>query len=132
MVQVGDLVAKGPKPLDVLRSMRELGVVACRGNHDQPVIQWRSWFEKYLPGVDALDGSAEEQDAGLRALVDGTTADQARKIGFPKEWVWEGEHFMIAKEMSRQDYAYLLSLPLQIHSPSCPLPVLPALADADS
>lgn len=36
-ISVGDLVAKGPKPLEVLQQMRTLGVRAVRGNHDQPV-----------------------------------------------------------------------------------------------
>jgi hypothetical protein len=157
-VSVGDLVAKGPKPLEVLQQMRTLGVKAVRGNHDQPVsarflslydrvgplttmplspcprlqvIQWRSWFEKYLP-TSTFTGSEEEQAKAFATAVGDLSLADAQKIGFPKEWVWEGEHFQIARHMTRLDYAYLLSLPLQIHSASSPSPTLLAVADVSS
>ncbi len=37
---VGDLVAKGPDSLGVVRLMRKLGALAVRGNHDQHCLQW--------------------------------------------------------------------------------------------
>ncbi len=40
LVSVGDLVAKGPDSLGVIRTFRELGGVAVRGNHDQHCLRW--------------------------------------------------------------------------------------------
>jgi hypothetical protein len=40
LVQVGDLVAKGPDSLGVVRLMRRLGGRAVRGNHDQHCLKW--------------------------------------------------------------------------------------------
>ncbi len=40
LVSVGDLVAKGPDSLGVVRLFRELGGLAVRGNHDQHCLRW--------------------------------------------------------------------------------------------
>lgn len=40
LVSVGDLVAKGPDSLGVVRLMRKLGGEAVRGNHDQHCLVW--------------------------------------------------------------------------------------------
>lgn len=40
LVSVGDLVAKGPDSLGVVRLFEELGGRAVRGNHDQHCLQW--------------------------------------------------------------------------------------------
>jgi uncharacterized protein YacL (UPF0231 family) len=46
LVQVGDLVAKGPDSLGVVRLMRERGGRAVRGNHDQHCLKW--WHAKQV------------------------------------------------------------------------------------
>lgn len=40
LVFVGDLVAKGPDSVGVLRLARELGAEAVRGNHDEHCLRW--------------------------------------------------------------------------------------------
>ncbi len=40
LVSVGDLVAKGPDSLGVVRLFREVGGRAVRGNHDQHCLKW--------------------------------------------------------------------------------------------
>jgi predicted phosphodiesterase len=40
LVSVGDLVAKGPDSLGVIRLFREVGGSAVRGNHDQHCLSW--------------------------------------------------------------------------------------------
>ena len=40
LVMVGDLVAKGPDSLGVVRLVRALGAEATRGNHDQHCLRW--------------------------------------------------------------------------------------------
>ncbi|CAG8481058.1 16660_t:CDS:2 [Racocetra persica] len=41
LIFVGDLVAKGPESLEVVRLVKELGSSCVRGNHDEKLIQWK-------------------------------------------------------------------------------------------
>ncbi|CDZ96588.1 Serine/threonine-specific protein phosphatase/bis(5-nucleosyl)-tetraphosphatase [Phaffia rhodozyma] len=129
-LHVGDLVGKGPKPLEVLELLRKYKVRGVRGNHDQPVIEIRSWMEHTFKNrkTGKVDFSS-------------ITLAKAKKLGFPEAWAkWENEHFETAKTMSKEDYAYLLSLPLKLHLPSVHtfiahaglLPVSTASTPADS
>ncbi len=68
LVLVGDLVAKGPDSLGVVRLARELGARAVRGNHDQHCLKW--WDAKCAggelpnlkPAHQRVAGELEEED----------------------------------------------------------------------
>ncbi|WVQ75211.1 hypothetical protein IAR50_004823 [Cryptococcus sp. DSM 104548] len=114
LIHVGDLVAKGSKHEQVLQWMRQNGIKGVRGNHDQTVIQWRTWME-WVGGDNwetVVDDLAAKDDEELVHVL-GRKDKQ-----FPNEWKWKGEHWEIAKTISRESYEYLVALPLSIHFPS--------------
>ncbi|EIW65804.1 hypothetical protein TREMEDRAFT_35995 [Tremella mesenterica DSM 1558] len=113
LIHVGDLIAKGEGNDEVLSWMREREVMGVRGNHDQPVIQWRAWME--------WAGGRNWQDYvdGLEPLGEKTALSALSKNGkmFPKDWEWKGEHWQLAREIQSTNYHYLLNLPLVLHLP---------------
>ncbi|KIR56490.1 phosphoric monoester hydrolase [Cryptococcus gattii Ru294] len=114
LFHVGDLVAKGPKPEQVLQWMREHKIRGVRGNHDQPVIQWRTWMEwaggvEWEAYMDLLSG--KEGDEAIQIL------DKDKKK-YPDDWIWKGEHWNIARQISKESYEYLTNLSLILHLPS--------------
>jgi predicted phosphodiesterase len=76
VVLAGDLVAKGPQSLGVLKLVREHGLLGVRGNHDNAVLRWR--------------------DAVLAHI----TPERAT------------QHWLLARQLSPEDWAVLLGLPL--------------------
>ena len=68
LVLVGDLVAKGPDSLGVIRLLRDLGAQAVRGNHDQHCLKW--WdakragerLPKLKPAHQRVADELEEED----------------------------------------------------------------------
>ncbi|KAL7420637.1 hypothetical protein Q5752_004588 [Cryptotrichosporon argae] len=113
LIHVGDLVAKGDMTPQVLAYMREGNVLGVRGNHDQPVVQWRSWME-WGGGADWrdwVDGLPRDETAARSVL---------KKQGklYPQKWKWQGEHWKIARNLLDGDYDYLVGLPLTLHLPS--------------
>ena len=80
LVSVGDLVAKGPDSLGVVRLLRKLGARAVRGNHDQHCLKW--WDArlagdeppKLKPAHQEVADALEEEDwrwlAGLPLWIE--------------------------------------------------------------
>jgi hypothetical protein len=103
-------------------------ITGVRGNHDQKVIEWRTWLDwiESLRGgkqwlEETCDKWLEAQGKGveLDGWVNGEMKEKKRwwkKV--PRGWKLFGDHFQIARAMSRSEYEYLLSLPLILHVPT--------------
>ena len=63
---------------------------SVRGNHDQPVIEWRSYMEAVVPGGWPFDELDKWDEAYAKRRV-GYVPDNGRK--------WGGEHFEIARSV---------------------------------
>jgi hypothetical protein len=59
LIFVGDLVAKGPHSLEVVRHIYELGASCVRGNHDDKVLKWKRYLT--LLEEDGIDLSEHIQ-----------------------------------------------------------------------
>ena len=46
IVHVGDLIARGPESIGVIRRARDLGAIVIRGNHEERLLQWRATPEQ--------------------------------------------------------------------------------------
>lgn len=97
LAHLGDIVAKGPKSMQVLGRLAAQNVTGVRGNHDQKVIEWRGFIEwvKLQKGGEhwwdemvALDLSPKE----YKKLRKGK-----KKFPIPKDWEWGGMHWNIAR-----------------------------------
>ncbi|ORY33024.1 Metallo-dependent phosphatase-like protein [Naematelia encephala] len=114
LIHVGDLIAKGEQNEEVLLWMNRHRVLGVRGNHDQPVIQWRNWMEW---------AGGENWQTYIDGLSSGPSEGMYRTLGrqgkmYPKGWEWNSEHWKIARTLKKQAYLYLLQLPLALHLPS--------------
>lgn len=110
LILVGDIVAKHPSvssSLSTIRHARLSGAKAVRGNHDQEVVQWRTWMETFRKFPVKGTGEEEETWDGVEWLFE---ADQEpndevwdekgwngprRKV--PHGWKWRSQHFEIAR-----------------------------------
>ncbi|KAK8849385.1 hypothetical protein IAR55_004717 [Kwoniella newhampshirensis] len=114
LIHVGDLIAKGLKNEEVLWWMNERRIFGVRGNHDQPVIQWRAWME-WAGGAD-WEAYMDSLGAGAEEGAIQTLSKEGKR--FPENWEWKGEHWKIARALPKRTYLYLLELPLVLHLPS--------------
>jgi len=139
LIHVGDILAKGTvsDSLRVLDWMTTRNITGVRGNHDQDVIEWKSWRDWIRQSkdgrhwLDRLDRQWEE------SIQNGTDAqDPAQWLERQKSKTWHedknlwkmlpkgwkmnmfGEQYLIASAMKQEHYDYLLSLPLILHVPS--------------
>ncbi|PVU93603.1 hypothetical protein BB559_003230 [Furculomyces boomerangus] len=90
LILLGDLVAKGPDSIGVIRRAMELEAIGVRGNHDDLVLRWYNYF-KLNPNVNINDMDPAD---------------------FPyKDFRVGGEHKDIARKLSVEEYNYLVSFP---------------------
>jgi hypothetical protein len=129
LIHVGDIVAKGPHQgsLSVLKFMATGNITGVRGNHDQKVIEWRSWLDWILPNSDGKSWLTEMDEKWTLAKKSGIKLEvwthEERQKSKSKWWKkipdgLFGDHFQVARDMTTEQYNYLLSLPLILHVPS--------------
>ncbi|KAH8112635.1 Metallo-dependent phosphatase [Phellopilus nigrolimitatus] len=119
LIHVGDIIAKGTHSgsLAVLSYMASHNITGVRGNHDQPVIEWRAWIDRVL--------AQESGETWLEEMEHKTSKEQKNEEQrakqewqkIPHGWEMMGDHYKIARAMSTSEYAYLLALPLVLHIP---------------
>lgn len=137
IVSTGDMTAKGPLggSLAVLRFMSTNNITAVRGNHDQKVVEWRSWIDwiASLPGgrrwldaineaFDNFENSLSTKDRGKKDVVEEWASVQMASGGgfwdsIPRDFKIFQDHYWIATKMSKVEYEYLLQLPLRLYAP---------------
>lgn len=143
LVHLGDIITKGPHSLDVLSYLSSNGILGVRGNHDQEVLERRSWInwitslnggDVFLETAELEWKNAKESGEKLKAwnkrqrqraskafgkdddnTMDRNTAKWWRRV--PEDWVLFNDVHHLANEMAATDYEYLLSLPLKIYVP---------------
>lgn len=111
-------------PFSVVSSMTLLGV---RGNHDQQIIEWRSWFNwvrSFPDGPEWIENYADDRFRAVPKFYLNTSPSSTSlrkhtdKYPFPDNWKWASQHWRLARDMTDEHYRYLLSLPLVLHIPS--------------
>ncbi|KAJ1807742.1 hypothetical protein LPJ75_004734 [Coemansia sp. RSA 2598] len=102
VVLVGDLVAKGPDSIGVVRKAREIGAWCVKGNHDDRVIRWREFLNG--PAVGVTQESLKSLESG-----DGLPYSDFEISGKP--------HYDIARKLSPADYEFMAAFPAIIGLP---------------
>jgi hypothetical protein len=82
LIFVGDLVAKGPKSIEVVQLIRSLGASCVRGNHDDKVLQLKNILDILESQKIPLDEFIKEHD-------------------IPKD-ILKSEHGLLAKSVIRE------------------------------
>jgi hypothetical protein len=137
LICAGDMVAKGPLggSLAVLNFLSTNNITAVRGNHDQKVVEWRSWIEwiSTLPGgrqwLDAINKRYKNFEDSLSVnnradedIIDNWISLQEQEDRdwwklIPQDFKILKDHYWIATKMTPRDFDYLLQLPLRLHAP---------------
>ncbi|KAL0136460.1 Metallo-dependent phosphatase-like protein, partial [Mucor lusitanicus] len=98
LILAGDLTAKGPDSVGVIRRAKELGAFCVRGNHDDKVIRLKTTSLK-------------------RARTHVSTQCYYARGNVPDPLKFKNYHVAIAKNLTQEDYDYLSSCPVMLHMP---------------
>ncbi|KAJ1888364.1 hypothetical protein LPJ66_008618 [Kickxella alabastrina] len=96
VVMVGDLVAKGPESVGVVRRARKIGAWCVRGNHDDPVVRWREFLDGPGMGVSVTELTAMEK---------------AGSLPYSDFQITAKPHFEIARKLSPADFTFMSKFP---------------------
>ncbi|KAF8239784.1 Metallo-dependent phosphatase [Tricholoma matsutake] len=130
-IHVGDIISKGSHDgsMAVLSYMTSNNITGVRGNHDQKVIEWRGWINWIRSLPEGKEWFEKLDTRWVEAEADGASPDlwveKEKKKNkskwwktIPKDWILFGDHYKVARGMSKAQYDYLLSLPLRLYIPS--------------
>ncbi|KAG2070740.1 Metallo-dependent phosphatase [Suillus decipiens] len=133
LIHLGDLTTKGPveDSLAVLSFMESNNILGVRGNNDQQVLEWRAWMDWIIAQQGGIEWLREVDDhwPDYRPVLEqgNTSAFDSRPSSMkkpdwgnrvPKDWKPLGDHYKVARAMSRSQYSYLQSLPLVLYAPA--------------
>lgn len=120
--------------MEVMNFMTSNNVTGVRGNHDQKVIEWRGWLEwikerprgkQWLESLEKHWESAHGNDKSLDVeswLQSHAKSDLAEDRKWlrhvPKGWDLFSDHYKVARDLSIEQFQYLLHLPLRLYIPS--------------
>lgn len=133
LIHLGDFTTKAPveDSLTVLSFLERNKILGVRGNNDQKVLEWRAWMDWILSQPGGREWLREVDDhwsdyeppleKGNTSAFDSRPSsmkkpDWGNKV--PEGWKPLGDHYQVARAMSRSQYNYLLSLPLVLYAPA--------------
>ncbi|KAG0030505.1 hypothetical protein BGZ81_002567 [Podila clonocystis] len=125
LILAGDLVAKGPRSLEVIDRAIELRARCVRGNHDDKVIRWRGYLDslsaREVAQLDSDTGDDDEDDIDIDNVSNTKNEDinslKKKKPRTPSDLDRKSEHYDIARRLSTRQYNYLRSCPLILTVP---------------
>eukprot|EP01032_Pedospumella_encystans_P013652 gene13652-15704_t len=129
IVLLGDLVAKGPKSVDVVRMAMDLGAISVRGNHDHELV--RKYYSTVMVDADKSSPASEAADnarrvyqvddvihqPGLEDVNSNANCNDKSDKSIDSEWHRKlSKHAKIAHLMSPEELAWIGDLPYIIQS----------------
>ncbi|KAG0305415.1 hypothetical protein BGZ98_004184 [Dissophora globulifera] len=145
LILAGDIVAKGPRSLQVIDRARELKARCVRGNHDDSVIRWKGFLDtlssqelKALDGfrLDKINENDDDVDDDDDIDDDDDWEEQeddeewpsdpsdninsgkgSRRPRIPSDLERNPEHYELARALNKEQYHYLRNCPLILSLP---------------
>lgn len=125
LIHTGDIIVKGPQSRKVIQELVQIKAFGVRGNQDQKVIEWRGWIEWVLSqeGGKAWLHKMEKRVEATKKLSKSDfkhfqEAAAAKGWEIPDGWKFGDDIYVLARQLRREEYQYLLDLPIALHIPS--------------
>ncbi|KAI8340779.1 Metallo-dependent phosphatase-like protein [Chlamydoabsidia padenii] len=100
IILAGDMIAKGPASSGVIRRAKELKALCVRGNHDDKAVRFKTYEKSH--GSSGMDQPNE-------IMPEGNVPDPLK---------YKNAHLALSRDLSDDDYDYLVSCPAILHLPS--------------
>ncbi|KAJ3507538.1 hypothetical protein NMY22_g16899 [Coprinellus aureogranulatus] len=145
LIHAGDFLAKGlhRDSMATLNYMTTHNITGVRGNHDQQILEWRGWINWICSSREGCEWlrrtehhwkanhkkskhQSSRSDTELDEDLDSFLEEQKKKAPsrdrrwwklIPADWKFLGGQYRIARDMSKEQYEYLLQLPLVLYIP---------------